>query len=201
MILAPTTRSAARQLARKTDIAVGLHTKNTAESARRALNSSSNSSTFRQTSNVRKSAAVGVEEDVWDIPPPTPAPVEKCIVNSHTEWDPLEEVIVGRVDGATIPEWHVSGKAVWPAKHWDMFKKKAGQPFPSYLMQKGDDPRIMLDRELRWSCVSVLTLITRRQRSTTNFIVVSIIVWTARFGISRPLATCVVVLLLFDIDK
>jgi hypothetical protein len=35
-----------------------------------------------------------------------------CIVNSHNEFDPLEEVIVGRVEGSTIPEWHVSGKAV-----------------------------------------------------------------------------------------
>lgn len=60
-----------------------------------------------------------------------------CIINSHTEWDPLEEVIVGRVDGATIPEWHVSGKAVWPEKHWDMYKNKAGQSFPRELVQKG----------------------------------------------------------------
>ncbi|CAN0165290.1 unnamed protein product, partial [Laminaria digitata] len=58
------------------------------------------------------------------------------VVNSHTEWDPLEEVIVGRVDDATIPEWHVSGKAVWPAKHWDMYKNSAGQSFPKELVQK-----------------------------------------------------------------
>lgn len=57
------------------------------------------------------------------------------IINSHNEWDPLEEVIVGRVEGATIPEWHVSGKAVWPRKHWDMYKTKAGQPFPTKLME------------------------------------------------------------------
>lgn len=57
------------------------------------------------------------------------------IVNSHNEWDPLEEVIVGRVDGATIPEWHVSGKAVWPSKWWDMYKTKSGQPFPKELME------------------------------------------------------------------
>jgi glycine amidinotransferase len=29
-------------------------------------------------------------------------------VSSHTEWDPLEEVVVGRVEGATIPPYHVS---------------------------------------------------------------------------------------------
>ena len=27
-------------------------------------------------------------------------------VNSHNEWDPLEEVIVGRLEGATIPSDH-----------------------------------------------------------------------------------------------
>ena len=27
-------------------------------------------------------------------------------VSSHNEWDPLEEVIVGRLDGATIPSGH-----------------------------------------------------------------------------------------------
>jgi len=57
------------------------------------------------------------------------------IVNSHNEWDPLEEVIVGRVEGATIPEWHVSGKAVWPNKWWEMYKTQSGQPFPKELME------------------------------------------------------------------
>jgi glycine amidinotransferase len=62
------------------------------------------------------------------------------VVNSHNEFDPLEEVIVGRVEGSTIPEWHVSGKAVWPNKWWDMYKTKAGQPFPKELMTKGKLP-------------------------------------------------------------
>ncbi|CAM9388018.1 unnamed protein product, partial [Ectocarpus fasciculatus] len=57
-----------------------------------------------------------------------------CAVNSHNEFDPLEEVIVGRVEGSTIPEWHVSGKAVWPEKYWDMYKTKAGQPFPPEIL-------------------------------------------------------------------
>eukprot|EP01031_Cornospumella_fuschlensis_P035878 gene35878-43518_t len=58
------------------------------------------------------------------------------VVNSHNEFDPLEEVIVGRVEGSTVPEWHVSGKAVWPRRWWDMYKLKAGQPFPKELMDK-----------------------------------------------------------------
>ena len=59
------------------------------------------------------------------------------VVNSHNEFDPLEEVIVGRVEGSTIPEWHVSGKAVWPEKWWNMYKTQAGKPFPKELMDKG----------------------------------------------------------------
>ncbi len=33
-------------------------------------------------------------------------PFERCPVESHNEWDPLEEVIVGRLEGATIPSRH-----------------------------------------------------------------------------------------------
>ncbi len=62
---------------------------------------------------------------------------ENLVVNSHNEFDPLEEVIVGRVEGSTIPEWHVSGKAVWPTKYWDMYKTKSGQPFPADLTKNG----------------------------------------------------------------
>ena len=32
-------------------------------------------------------------------------------VCSHTEWDPLEEVIVGSLDGASVPPWHVVERA------------------------------------------------------------------------------------------
>lgn len=59
------------------------------------------------------------------------------IVNSHNEFDLLEEVIVGKVEGATIPEWHVSGKAVWPEKWWDMYKTQSGQSFPPEMINKG----------------------------------------------------------------
>lgn len=55
-----------------------------------------------------------------------------------------EEVIVGRVEGSAIPEWHVSGKAVWPPKWWDMYKTKSGQPFPADLMTKGTDINLQL---------------------------------------------------------
>jgi hypothetical protein len=46
-----------------------------------------------------------------------------CPVNSYTEWDPLEEVIVGIVDGATVPPWHFSLEAVLPD----------GAPLPQHI--------------------------------------------------------------------
>eukprot|EP01064_Diplonema_japonicum_P023325 TRINITY_DN33764_c0_g1_i1.p1 TRINITY_DN33764_c0_g1~~TRINITY_DN33764_c0_g1_i1.p1 ORF type:complete len:383 (+),score=25.80 TRINITY_DN33764_c0_g1_i1:52-1200(+) len=60
------------------------------------------------------------------------------LVNSHTEWDPLEEVIVGCVEGSCVPEWHVSGQAVWPEKHWEYYKKNGGKGigFDSELVKK-----------------------------------------------------------------
>ncbi len=65
------------------------------------------------------------------------------IVNSHNEFDPLEEVIVGRVEGSTIPEWHVSGKAVWPSKYWDMYKNEAGKPFPADIVNNGSNNMLL----------------------------------------------------------
>lgn len=117
------------------------------------------SSAFKTTPGTRKSAAVGVVEE-WDVEGPTAPKVDRnCVVNSHTEWDPLEEVIVGRVDDATIPEWHVSGKAVWPAKHWDMYKNRAGQSFPKELVQKGERPNREREAERergREACLRVI---------------------------------------------
>ncbi len=47
---------------------------------------------------------VGEPAVAGDRPPAATA----CPVNSHNEWDPLEEIIVGRLEGATIPSHHVS---------------------------------------------------------------------------------------------
>ena len=47
----------------------------------------------------------------WHPPVPIPtAPgtsTPACPVSSHNEWDPLEEVIVGHIDDATIPSPHI----------------------------------------------------------------------------------------------
>jgi glycine amidinotransferase len=59
----------------------------------------------------------------------TPNP--SCPVNSFNEWDPLEEVIVGIVDGATVPPSHIALKATLPEDQHDFFRKNAGKPFPA----------------------------------------------------------------------
>jgi glycine amidinotransferase len=35
-------------------------------------------------------------------------PASACPVSAHTEWDPLEEVLVGHIDDATIPSSHIT---------------------------------------------------------------------------------------------
>ncbi|MFF8958220.1 amidinotransferase [Streptomyces sp. NPDC014894] len=60
------------------------------------------------------------------LPPDLP----RSPVCSHTEWDPLEEVIVGIVDGATFPPWHEALPPVLPQDQHDTFRRRAGSPFP-----------------------------------------------------------------------
>jgi glycine amidinotransferase len=57
--------------------------------------------------------------------------IEESPVSSYTEWDPLEEVIVGIIDGASFPSWHLSLDPVIPADQQDVFRRYAGKPFPS----------------------------------------------------------------------
>lgn len=57
-------------------------------------------------------------------------PQKASPVCAYNEWDPLEEVIVGVVEGATVPPWHSSLRAVIPEHQLPFFRKNAGQPFP-----------------------------------------------------------------------
>lgn len=57
------------------------------------------------------------------------------VVNTYNEWDPLEEVIVGIVDGAMIPPWDVIMEATLHDKElWDFFKKHGGMPWPEDML-------------------------------------------------------------------
>ncbi len=51
-------------------------------------------------------------------------------VNSYNEWDPLEEVIVGVVDGAAVPDWDVCLEATMPQSQRPFFRRNGGKPFP-----------------------------------------------------------------------
>jgi glycine amidinotransferase len=63
-------------------------------------------------------------------PHPTHAPVR-----SHNEWDPLEEVIVGRLDGAVMPEPHVAITACIPARLTRVLRLWGGRRYPGFLVR------------------------------------------------------------------
>ncbi len=56
-------------------------------------------------------------------------------VNSHNEWDLLEEVIVGVVDGASFPTWHVAMEAPLPDRQREVFRRNSGKQFPQHRIE------------------------------------------------------------------
>ena len=57
-------------------------------------------------------------------------------VCSHNEWDPLEEVIVGSLEGATLPRWHVALKGAVPVALWPILQQYGGMPFHSEQVER-----------------------------------------------------------------
>ncbi|WP_189952862.1 amidinotransferase [Streptomyces roseolus] len=60
-------------------------------------------------------------------------------VRSSTEWDPLEEVVVGRVDGATIPSRHPAVRCTMPAWAARLQGAAAGFRYPRVLVRKAEE--------------------------------------------------------------
>jgi len=57
------------------------------------------------------------------------------VVNAHNEWDPLEEVIVGVVEGARVPPWEIVTPAVVHHEELlDFYRQYGGQPWPRELL-------------------------------------------------------------------
>ena len=58
------------------------------------------------------------------------------VVSTFNEWDPLEEIIVGRVDDNTlIPPWDTIMPAViHDRSQWDFYKKNGGKPWPKEML-------------------------------------------------------------------
>ena len=62
----------------------------------------------------------------------------RCPVQSWNEWDPLEEVIVGRLDGAVFPDWSVINQHTVGVGEWAEIERKAGgpgRPYPPELIE------------------------------------------------------------------
>ena len=71
---------------------------------------------------------------------PLPKEVEsKSPVSSYNEWDLLEEVIVGRVQGAHVPPFTVEVKANTHEKQWPFYQKYGGKPFPIEHLKKAEE--------------------------------------------------------------
>ncbi len=56
------------------------------------------------------------------------------VVNSFNDWDPLEEVIVGAIDGAAVPPWTVALRSTLPETAEAFFRQHAGRPFPEEIV-------------------------------------------------------------------
>jgi glycine amidinotransferase len=64
--------------------------------------------------------------------------VSTCPVSSWNEWDPLEEVLVGRLDGATFPDWRGINEHTVPVGDWERIERAAGGPgrlYPAPLVE------------------------------------------------------------------
>ncbi|HYZ41340.1 MAG TPA: hypothetical protein VE687_12055, partial [Stellaceae bacterium] len=59
-----------------------------------------------------------------------------CPVNSWNEWDPLEEVIVGRLDGAVVPPYHVSVTYNRPHSTSWLHRLTAGRRYPQWMVRR-----------------------------------------------------------------
>lgn len=62
---------------------------------------------------------------------------QSCPVNSHNEWDPLEEVIVGRLENAMFSEVEPINKHTFPPGEWEAVEMLVGQggvPYPPEMV-------------------------------------------------------------------
>ncbi|MDO7877428.1 hypothetical protein Q5H93_21990 [Hymenobacter sp. ASUV-10] len=61
-----------------------------------------------------------------------------CPVNSHNEWDPLEEVIVGSLEAAMFPDWATINEVTVPPGEWKEIERKiggSGIPYPIEMVK------------------------------------------------------------------
>lgn len=82
-------------------------------------------------------------------------PAHYPVVNCFNEWDPLEEIIVGVLDGACVPPWHITLQATVPERYWDFYRRYQGKRFPQEQIEAGNRDLDELVRILEREGVSV----------------------------------------------
>jgi len=85
-----------------------------------------------------------------------PPPDARRVVNSYTEWDPLEEVVVGRLNGGVFPTWQASMAATMPESSWALFQERGGSPLPEAEVQAAEEELDALAATLRAEGVTVV---------------------------------------------
>ena len=65
-----------------------------------------------------------------------PESQSKSPVCSYNEWDPLEELIVGRPENAFVPNFTIEVKANTHQKYWPFYQEYGGKPFPPEHIKK-----------------------------------------------------------------
>ena len=64
---------------------------------------------------------------------PSQAAKPASAVMSYNEWDPLEEIIVGRLEGATIPSNHITVTYNLPPSVMGLYRLAAGWKYPKWM--------------------------------------------------------------------
>ena len=65
-----------------------------------------------------------------------------CPVNSYNEWDPLEEVIVGRLEYAMLPDAQIINKHTFPPSDSlviDQILALGGVPYPTEMIEAAQE--------------------------------------------------------------
>ena len=76
-------------------------------------------------------------------------------VCSYNGWDPLEEIIVGRIEGATVPSWHPTLEATMPDDQWDFFRNNGGHPFRTAHVEAAQEDLELLVETLEGEGITV----------------------------------------------
>ncbi len=65
---------------------------------------------------------------------------EYPVVNTHNEWDPLEEIIVGVLESALVPPWEpITPAVVHHPELLDFYRQNGGKPWPGELVEKAQN--------------------------------------------------------------